>query len=75
MYGDLIPDIVNKEKLREAAEEEVCPMCGSVDVEASYGVFISKTKYMQSMVCKACNAQWDIIYDNDLNIIDVSTGG
>lgn len=71
MYGDLIPDVVSKEKLREAAEEEVCPMCGSAEVEASYGIFISKTKYVQTMVCMVCSAEWDIIYDNDLNIIDV----
>ena len=75
MYGDLIPDVVSKEKLKEAVEEEVCPMCGSKDVEASYGVFMSKTEYMQTMVCMVCNAQWNVIYDSDLNVIDVNTGG
>jgi len=74
MYGDLIPS-VNKEKLREAAKEEVCPMCGSTEIEDSYGIFISKTRYMKTMVCMVCNAQWNITYDNDLNIVDVSTGG
>jgi transcription elongation factor Elf1 len=72
MYGDLI---VDKGKLKEAVEEEVCPMCGSTEIEDSYGVFISKTRYMQTMVCMACGSQWSVIYDNDLNIVDVSTGG
>lgn len=75
MYGDLLPDAINKEKLREAVEDEVCPMCGSTDTEISYGIFMSKTRYMQTMVCKSCAAQWNIIYDNDLNVVDVSTGG
>ena len=75
MYGDLIPDVIGKKKLKESVEEGVCPMCGSTDVEASYGVFLSKTEYRQTMVCMVCSTQWNVIYDNDLNIIDVSTGG
>jgi len=76
MYDDLVvnPSEV-KRKLSEAVREEVCPMCGSMDIEASYGVFISKTKYMQTMVCMVCNAEWHVTYDNDLNIVDVNTGG
>ncbi len=72
MYGDLI---VDKGKLKKVAKEEVCPICGSTEIEDSYGVFISKTRYMQTMVCMACSAQWNVIYDSDLNVVDVNTGG
>ena len=72
MYGDLI---VDKRKLKEAVEDDVCPMCGSTDTEVSYGVFMSKTRYMQTMICMACSAQWNVIYDSDLSVIDVNTGG
>ncbi len=75
MYGDLITDASNvKRRLSEAVMDEVCPTCGSPDIEASYGVFISRTKYMQTMVCAVCSAAWNIIYDNDLNVVDVNTG-
>jgi formate dehydrogenase maturation protein FdhE len=76
MYGDLITDISSvKRKLNEAVKDEICPMCGSPDIEASYGVFISRARYMQTMTCTVCSAQWKITYDNDLNVIDVNTGG
>ena len=76
MYGDLVTDVSNvKRKLNEAVKDGVCPTCGSSNIEASYGVFISRTRYMQTMTCKACSAKWNITYDNDLNVIDVNTGG
>lgn len=76
MYGDLITDASNvKRRLSEAVMDEVCPTCGSPDIEASYGVFISKTSYLQIMTCTVCGATWNITYDNDLNVIDVNIGG
>jgi formate dehydrogenase maturation protein FdhE len=76
MYDDLIvnsPEI--KRKLNEAVRDEVCPTCGSPDIEASYGVFISRTRYLQTMTCMVCSAKWNVTYDSDLNIVDVDIGG
>jgi len=76
MYDDLVVDSLKvKRKLGEAVAHEVCPMCGSLDIEASYGVFISRTRYMQTMVCMICSAEWHVTYDSDLNVVDVDTGG
>ena len=76
MYDDLLVDSASiKKKLNEAVKEEICPTCGSLDIEASYGVFLSRTRYMQTMVCNTCGAEWNVVYDSDLNVVDVKTGG
>ena len=50
MYDDLVTDLSNiKRKLKEAVGAETCPNCGSTNIEASYGTFISKIRYVQTM--------------------------
>jgi formate dehydrogenase maturation protein FdhE len=76
MYDDLVVDSLEvKRKLGEAVANEVCPICGSLDIEASQGVFVSRTRYLQTMMCMVCNAEWHVTYDSDLNVVDVDIGG
>lgn len=76
MFDDLIDNLGKmKRKINKAMKEDLCPLCGSPDIETVCGVFLSRTRYAQTMECEVCGAQWKIIYDSDLNVVDVETGG
>lgn len=71
MFDDIIGNSSSKgNKLENAAE--VCPVCKATDVAPIWGVFISSHEYVQTMKCIVCDSKWVILYDEDLNVRDVS---
>lgn len=71
MFDDLISRKKEIEtKVREYVSDESCPACESTNIQSSFGVFTSPTRYVQYMVCLDCNTTWKVTYDQDLNIID-----
>ncbi len=57
-------------KIKDYLTDEICPVCASADIEPTFGMFISSTKYIQHMVCIVCGTKWEITYDQNLNIIN-----
>lgn len=72
MFEDIIRNINSKKENKIEDAAEVCPVCKSTDVVPICGVFVSSHEYVQTMKCVVCNSKWTILYDEDLNIIDVT---
>lgn len=70
MFDDIISN-TKKRKKKIKYDLDVCPFCGSLDIEDTGGVIASKTLYVQSMVCNTCFEEWNIHYDQDLNFISI----
>ena len=76
MFEDLLgPDkpvgIIFVPFITGGSPDQVCPLCGSTDIESTYGGFTSATSYFSTMFCVYCSGIWTIEYDNDLNIVNV----
>jgi len=75
MFKDLIKDIDRvKKRFKPMLDMEVCPVCRSTKVDVTDGVFINGGLYIQTMVCVVCKKKWRVVYDSDLNIIEVKIG-
>jgi hypothetical protein len=55
--------------------DQICPICGSTDIENVSGGFGNSNCYYSTMVCVSCHGRWIVEYDSDLNIIDVNIEG
>jgi transposase-like protein len=75
MFEDLLGEYESKDLRPQVIEggspDQVCPTCGSFDVESIYGVFSNVNTYFSTMFCSACNSNWVIEYDTNLNIVNV----
>ena len=72
MFEDIIGNSSrnNNSKLKNATE--ICPICKSTNVTPIWGIFVSSHEYVQIMKCIVCNSKWIILYDEDLNIKNVT---
>ncbi len=67
LFDDLI-----QEKEKENKSEFECWVCECKEFEfVGNSIFISSSRLKQRVICKNCGKEHSIIYDNDLNIIDV----
>jgi hypothetical protein len=55
--------------------DQVCPICGSTDIENISGGFSNSNCYFSAMICIDCRGKWTVEYDSDLNIINVDIEG
>jgi transposase-like protein len=75
MFEDLINDVDQmRKRFKPMIDIEVCPACRSTKVDSTDGIFIKGGLYIQTMVCIVCKKKWYVIYDSDLNIIEVKIG-
>ncbi len=71
MFEDII---IDKKKLKEDVEKEICPFCGSSRIIRVNGIFKSANKYIITFRCVDCTKLWHAAYNADLNITDVTNG-
>ena len=74
MFEDIIGDIVNTKKgsVPFAPSDEVCPVCHSSSVKFLNGILDSAYTYTQTLICEDCGTKWQVVYDDELTIIEVS---
>lgn len=61
----------SREFTNGGSADQVCPACGSTDIENVGGGFGNSTMYFSTMFCPDCKCKWTIEYDANLNIISV----
>lgn len=67
----MFDDLIHKRE-REPKDEFECWFCGCKEFEfEGVGIFISKVRLKQKVSCNGCGKEHTIIYDNELNIIDI----
>lgn len=79
MFEDILgPDKpIEEEKdikidLLEYASSPICLFCGSSNVdEEGSGIFLSKDRFVQKMVCGDCGVFWNVHYNEDLEVVEV----
>lgn len=68
MFDDLISDGMEN----DSKDKFECWFCGCKEFEfEGMGIFISKVRLKQKVSCNGCGKEHTIIYDNELNIIDI----
>lgn len=73
MFDDLIYSKGGNTYIDYSTADIKCPSCGSEYVESSCGVFVSANRYVQCIFCMDCGFKWKVVYDQDLNVVDVET--
>ena len=68
----MFDDLISESKKEHKKDEFECWYCGCKNFEfKGMGIFISKVRLKQCVECVNCGKEHNIIYDNELNIIDI----
>jgi len=69
MFNDIIN--IYKIDLDDYISDPRCPKCNEKNLIKKSGTLIGGKKFVQKIVCSACNYSFRVIYDEKLDIIDI----
>jgi len=74
MFDDIVTNTRTKKEYGSENNGEICPYCKSTKVDIVDGVFVRAGIYTETVQCVVCQEKWSVVYDSDLNIIEVKLG-